>query len=292
MRPLNSALALCVSGLALWAQAPAGKLEFEVASVRPSAPQSADNRVAVGLHMDGLQVRINSFTFKDYIALAYRVQAYQITGPDWMGSERFDVNAKLPAGGTTAQIPEMMQALLTDRFQLKFHRDKKDLPVYAVSVGKPPLRLTEVAPTPQDEPNGPAVNVSGSGGANGVSVDLGRGSSYTFANNKFEGKKLTMDLLCRMLERYVDRPVVNQTDLSGYYDITLELTPEDYQAMLIRAGINSGVVLPPQVVRLAEGNSAASLLDAAQKVGLKIEAKKAPLDQIVVDQVLKTPTAN
>jgi uncharacterized protein (TIGR03435 family) len=289
MRPLI-ALALCVSGSALFAQTPAPKLEFEVASVRPSA--TSQDRVDVGLHMDGLQVRISSFTMKDYIALAYRVQAYQVSGPDWIGSDRFDVNAKLPAGATTSQIPEMMQTLLADRFQLKFHRDKKDLPVYALSIGKPPLKLTEVPAGPQDDPNGPAVNVAASGSAAGVSVDMGHGSSYTFANNKFEGKKLTMDVVCRMLERYVDRPIVNLTDLKGYYDLTLEVTPEDYQAMLIRAAVNSGMVLPPQVVRLAEGNSASSLMDAAQKVGLKVDARKSPLDLLVVDQELKTPTAN
>jgi len=292
MRPLAMALALGVSGAALFAQAPSAKLEFEVASVRSSGPQSAQDRVDIGLHMDGVQVRISSFTMKDYIALAYRVKAYQVTGPDWIATDRFDINAKLPAGAKSDQIPEMMQALLADRFQLKFHRDKKDFSVYAITVGKPPLKIKEVAATPQEDDAAPVTNVAASGSGAGVSVDLGHGSSYTFANNKFEGRKLTMDLVARMLERYVDRPIVNMTDLKASYDLTLEVTPEDYQAMLIRAAISSGLVLPPQIVRMTEGNTASSLMDAAQQIGLKIDARKSPLDLIVVDQMLKNPTEN
>jgi uncharacterized protein (TIGR03435 family) len=89
----------------------------------------------------------------------------------------------------------------------------------------------------------------------------------------------------------VDRPILNLTELKGNYDLTLNLTPEDYQAMLIRAAVNNGVVLPPQVLKLMDAG-AASLFDAVEKVGLKLDARKAPLDQVVIDQLLKTPTEN
>jgi uncharacterized protein (TIGR03435 family) len=74
-------------------------------------------RVDVGVHVDGAQVRIVALPMRDYIARAYRVKLYQVTGPDWLTSARFDVNAKLPAGSTPEQIPEMLQSLLEERFQ-------------------------------------------------------------------------------------------------------------------------------------------------------------------------------
>ena len=265
MKPFLALTLVVFGSAAVFGQAPAPKLEFEVASIRPSTPLGQD-RVDVGLHTDGLQAHISSMTLKDYIAMAYRVKVYQVSGPDWIATDHFDINATLPAGGKTDQIPEMMQALLADRFQVKLHRDKKEMPVYALVMGKPPLKLKEVPAGAADD-GPPATNVAASGSGAGVFVDLGHGSSYSFANSKFEGKKLNMDILSSMLERYVDRPILNLTELKGFYDLTLEVTPEDYQAMLIRAGVSAGMVFPPQVMRLIEGNSAPSLMDAAQQAG-------------------------
>jgi uncharacterized protein (TIGR03435 family) len=230
---------------------------------------------------------------RDYIARAYRMKLYQVTGPDWLSSERFDVNAKLPAGSTPDQIPEMLQSLLEERFQIKLHREKKELPAYALLVGKPPLKLQQSAP----DPAAPAAskgtaNLAASGSAAGVSVDLGNGSYYTFINGKFEAKKVTMDMLARQLERYVDRPIVDMTDLKGNYDLNLTVTPEDYQTMLIRVAVNAGMMLPPQALQLLDSGSVTSLIDGLQQLGLKMEARKSPLDMLVVDQLSKTPTEN
>ena len=92
------------------AQAPPNP-KFEVASIRPSQPTGTE-RVDVGVHRDGAQMRIVALPMRDYIARAYRVKLYQVTGPDWLTSERFDVNAKLPEGSNPEQIPEMLQSLL------------------------------------------------------------------------------------------------------------------------------------------------------------------------------------
>ncbi|MBZ5676402.1 MAG: TIGR03435 family protein [Acidobacteriia bacterium] len=275
----------------LLAQAPSN-LKFEVASVRPAQPMGTD-RVDVGVHVDGAQVRMVSLPMRDYIARAYRMKLYQVTGPEWLTSERFDVIAKLPQGSTPEQIPEMLQSLLEERFQIKVHREKKELPIYALMIGKPPLKIQESAPDPNAPiaPKGTA-NVSASGSAAGVSVDLGNGSYYTFNNGKFEVKKVTMDMLARQLERYVDRPIVDITDLKGTYDLTFSVTTEDYQAMLIHAAVNAGMMLPPQVLRLLDNGSIASLMDGLQQLGLKIDARKAPLDVLVIDQLSKTPTDN
>ena len=90
----------------------------------------------------------------------------------------------------------------------------------------------------------------------------------------------------------MDRPILNLTELKGNYDVTLQVTPEDYQHMLIRAGVSAGMVFPPQVLAMIDGSSTASLLDALQQAGLKLEARKAPIDFLVIDQARKTPTDN
>jgi len=264
---------------------------FEVASIKPS--NQTAGQVTAGVHIDGSQVRAAAMSFRDYIGMAYRLRSYQIQGPDWMAEQRFDLAATLPAGSSTAQFSDMMQTLLAERFNLKLHHEKKEFPVYVLEVAKTPLKLQASKPDPNaDAADKSVANVTGSGSAQGVSVNLGQGSSYTFANNRFEATKLTMMQFAGNLERFVDRPIVDMTGLDGRYDFGLDVTEEDYRLMLIRAGVNSGVVLPPAALRLLETGSPVSLFDALQKLGLKLDARKAPLDVVVVDEARKTPTDN
>ena len=243
------------------------------------------------MRIDGAQARCVALTLKDYLGIAYRIKLYQISGPDWIGSDRFDISATM-APGTAPQFTEMMRSLLEDRFQIKVHREKKDFPVYVLEVAKSGLKMQESAPDPNAEDARAPLTVTGGGSAQGVSVNLGRGSSYTFGNNKFEAKRLTMSALAGNLERFVDRPIVDMTGLKGSYDFALDITDEDYRVMLIHAGVNAGVSLPPQVTRLLDGASTPSLFDAIQKLGLRLDARKAPLDVVVVDDARKTPTDN
>jgi uncharacterized protein (TIGR03435 family) len=266
--------------------------EFEVASIRPST-LSGQGRVNMGIQIDGAQVRCLSFSLKDYIGIAYRTKAPQISGPDWLESARFDITAALPPGGGAGQLPELFQALLADRFQVKVHKEKKEFPVYVLTVGKGPLKIKEATPdsdVDQDDPKG-VVNAAGTGSAAGVGVNLGHGSSYSLANNRFEARKLTMAQLAESLEPYASRPVVDMTGLAGRYDVAIDFTPEDFRAMMVRGAIARGVVLPPEALRALDG-STGTLEDALQQVGLKLESRRAPLDVIVIDGALKTPTAN
>ncbi len=267
--------------------------QFEVASIRPSA-SSATDRVNVGVHIDGAQVTCNYFSLKDLIRMAYDVKDYQVTGPDFLASERFDIAAKLPAGAGQDQVRDMMKALLTERFQVKLHRDAKEFPVYGLVVAKGGLKAKE---SPADEGSGEdvqraPVNVTATGGRGGVNVNLGHGSYFTFADNKLEAKKLTMASFAEMLARFEDRPVVDMTGIKGNYDIELTFTPEDYLAMLIRSAIVAGVTMPPEALKAMQGASGDSLLAALEKVGLKMEGRKAPLEVLVVDHALKAPTEN
>ena len=266
--------------------------EFEVASIKPSAP--VVDRVNVGVHVDGAQVRCTYLSLKDYIRMAYNVKDHQIVGPDWIASDRFDIAAKVPEGGRD-KIREMLQALLKDRFHMKFHNDTKEFPVYALGVGKGGPRMKESPLDPEEPaPEGGrgAVNVTASGGRGGVVVNMGRGSFFNFSDNKLVGKKLTMAQFAATLERFMDRPVVDMTGLAPSYDFTLDFTPEDYRAMQIRSAIAAGVVLPPQAMKLLEGNSGDSLFSAIAALGLKLDTRKAPVEVLVVDEMLKTPTEN
>jgi uncharacterized protein (TIGR03435 family) len=266
------------------------KLEFVVASIRPSQSSAAD-RVDAGLRMDGSQARFGALSIKNLIARAYNVQPNLITGPDWISSDRFDISAKLPEGSTTDQIPQMLQSLLADRFGLKIHRETKDVPAYALVLGKSPLKLKELPPDSEPKDTSGAVNVAVSGSAQGVSMDLDNGSSSSFANDQFQFTKVTMDVLASQLSRFMDRPVVNMTSLKGNYDLTLPVTQQDYYILLVRSGANAGVALPPQAIALLNGTPT-SLFDSLDQQGLHLDARKLPLDQIVVDQALQTPTEN
>lgn len=275
-----------LAGTSLLAQP--SRLEFEVASIHPSSPGATSG----GVRMDGAQVHYAGFPFREYVARAYGVRVSQVIGPDWMSSERFDLDAKLPEGATPAQLSDMLRALLSERFALKQHREQKEMPMYALVIGKPPLRLKESTRDPHAAPRNDAlVNVTVAVGAAGTSVDLGQGSSYTLGGGKFEGKRMTAEMLASTLERFCDRPVVNTTGLAGAYDVVFDISPEDSQVIGVRAAVNAGIRLPPQAMSLLDtgGNP---LIGAVEQLGLKLDARKAPVEVLVVDDARRMPIEN
>ncbi len=283
-------LAILLAG-PLLAQSP----QFDVASVRPFAP--ARGQVAAGLHFDGAQVRGVGLSLRDYLATAYRTKATLISGPDWTATERYDISATLPDSGTKAQVPEMLQALLADRFQVKLHNEKKEFPIFALVLAKGPPKLKELPPDPNedkknDEPVGMANVATIAAVGNGVSVQYARGASFSVGNNRIEVTKLPLWVFCRNLERYSDRQIVDMTGLTGAYTFTVDVTPEDYRAMLLRSAVLRGANLMPEAQKLLDASPASAISDALQQVGLKLEQRKAPLDILIIDSALKTPTAN
>ena len=281
---------LGVAGAAvLFAQTAPPRPEFEVASIKPSTVAPTGAQVHVGVQIDGAQVHCTYLSVRDYIRIAYRVKEHQVIGPNWLASERFDIHAKLPAGATRDQVPEMLQTLLEARFQIKMHRDSKEFPVYGVVVGKGGLKLKE---SPLDPETQAGVNVTAEGGARGTTINFGRGAYFTLADNRFEARKLTMAQLADSVGRFVERPVVDMTELTGTYDLTLEFTPEEYRTLLIRTALSAGVALPPEVMKFLEGASDESLFKGLQALGLKLESRKAPLEVLVIDSASKTPIEN
>lgn len=274
------------------AQAAPPRAEFEVASIKPF-DRSVQGQVLAGLHVDGAQIHAAGLTLRDLLGIAYQIKATLISGPDWTASEQFDVSATLPAGSTRAQLPEMFQALLADRFQVKVHKDKRDFAVYALLVGKGGLKMKETPPDANDkEDDRLRGNVETTRTGNGASVNFGRGTSFTFANNRFEARKMSMALFAGNLERFADRQIVDMTGLTAQYDFAFDVTPEEYIAMQLRAAVWVGAVLPPEAQKMLDASSPAALGDALQEIGLRLDARKAPLDVLVIDDALKTPIAN
>jgi len=275
-----------VTSLVCFAQT---RKEFEVASIKPVTDRPL-NQIAVGVKIDGSQARISYLSLKDYISTAFRVRGNQIIGPDWLGSQRFDIVAKIPDGVSQTDVPEMLQTLLADRFQMKMHREMREFPVYAMKVASAGFKLTQTgAGDPTSEG---LVDIAAGGNANGVAINFGGGSSISMASNTLEIKKLTMRILADSLTRFLDRPVIDQTNLGGAYDLSIELTPEDRISMMIRSAVNAGLTLPPQALAMMDNASNGSIFEGVKKAGLTLEPQRAPLEVVVIDQIEKMPTEN
>lgn len=283
---LSCALALVALATAAAAQGPA----FEVASVRPS-PDGPPAPGAAGVHITQQQVRFSYLSLRDYISIAFTLPVHQISGPEWINTTRFDVAGKLPVGMKETEFPRLVENLLRDRFKLQAHRGSRESPVYALEVARGGHTLVAV---PEDDTvkNAPFSVTSNGGGPEGVSADLGQGASFSFTPERFEVKKVTMPALVDTLGRFLDRPILDLTKLEGRYNITFPVTREEFMPMLVRSAVNAGVTLPPQALQLLDTPAIGSVIDGLKSVGLSLEARKAPLDLLVVDSIERMPTAN
>jgi uncharacterized protein (TIGR03435 family) len=231
---------------------------FEVASIKPAAPPP-DGRFMIRERIGPGRLDYTSVSLKAMIQRACGVQDFQVSGPDWMASARFDVVAKLPAGTPSSKVPEMLRSLLAERFKVATHRETRELPTYALVVGKngPKMKESEVepdTPSPDAGPRngglaangGPEVNrrADAAGGAVRMSqegteqfapgLDCGpRGETEVRAGwmmNKgpghMQGHSMNMASVTNMLAALLGRPVVDQTGLKGNYDFDLAYTPE------------------------------------------------------------------
>jgi uncharacterized protein (TIGR03435 family) len=123
-------------------------------------------------------------------------------------------------------------------------------------------------------------------------INYGNGAYFVIGNSKFEGKRLSMAVIAGTLSRFADRPVIDMTELKGNYDFTMEFSAEDFRAMMVRAAIAQGTVVPPQALKLADAASGDTLLGAVEALGLKLEPQKAAIEMFVIDQALRMPTQN
>jgi uncharacterized protein (TIGR03435 family) len=267
MKCVSAAAVALLAGCASW-NLPAAPLSFEVASVKPAAPccapgQWRESKAGVD------RIDFPNVTLRYCLAYAYGLKEYPISGPSWLGELRYDIVAKGPDGTRHDQLPEMMQSLLAQRFQLQAHTETKEFSVFALVVGKNGPKLTESPPPPPgDEAPGARFGMSMS--PSGV--------------GRLEAKNATMVSLANTLVRLLGHPVVDLTALTGRYDLDLEYSPEDGNGM--RLATPSGGPLP------ATAEPGASIFGSIQQFGLRLDARKVPQNAIVVDRAEKIPTGN
>ena len=298
---------------------------FEVASVKASPPFDVQKVMSgqqrIGMRMDAGRVEIDGLPLSDIINAAFRVKSYQVTAPSWLASgmsaPRFDIHATLPAGSTTEQVPEMLQALLAERFKLTYHREMKDQSVYALIVAKGGPKLVESPPDPPAGDAGAAPSAgrgpSGLIGRGGPPAQLngnGRGN-FTIAGGgtgpmrvsmadgalHIEADKLSMTQLSDTLARLLDRPVVDQTELKGNYKVVLELALADMMNAVRAAGVNlppgafgAGPAAPGGAPTAPDPSGGSTVFRSVEQLGLKLDSRKMAIEQIVIDHLERTPT--
>ncbi len=259
---------------------------FEVASIKPSAPMTG-GRMMIRMGGDPGRINYNNVSLKDVLARAYSVKRFQISGPGWLDSERFDITAKLPDGVSQDKVPAMLQALLTERFKIKLRKESKEQSVYAMVVGKNGIKLKKSEEPDPAPPAGPGA---------GPGLGPNRSMIMMSGNGRLEIKKSTIGNFCDALANFIDRPVVDKTEVEGRYDFTLELSMEDMAGMRRLAGAHgmpaAGASPHGENAPAPEAAPSASIFTAVQQLGLKLEPRKALMDLVVIDSAEKVPTEN
>jgi uncharacterized protein (TIGR03435 family) len=191
----------------------------------------------------------------------------------------------------------MLRTLLIERFKLELHHEKKEMPVYTLVVGKngPALEKAEDLPAAA---GGPATGGMAGAGAPPVR----RGGMLQISNGHVEARGVTISGFADMLSNMMDRPVIDETRIEGVYNITLDVSMEDLALMrgagrMMVHGPGGGGPPDPGGARgemgpAPEGAPAPSIFSAIQKLGLKLEPRKAPLEFIVIDKGNRVPTEN
>ena len=236
---------------------------FAVATIKPSDPNNSNWALGTkGTHFFSVNTNVD-----DLISFAYGVHVKQIIGgPAWSLTDKFDVEGVPNAEGkpNRKQLESMVQGLLADRFKLLMHHDKRELAVYALTVGKNGPRLTKSA------------------------ADSNAPSGYGFGPlGTMKVMNMTIAAFASAMQRTVlDKPMVDQTGLADRYDFTLKWTPDDSQFIQIRG---TGINVPSGG---DDPDTPPGLYTAIQEqLGLKLEPVKALADVIVVDHAEK-PSAN
>ena len=291
------------AGLALACAAFAQTPAFEVASVKRAEPITPalvqSGRLHIGVTIDSLHVRISQFSLYELIALAYQIKGHQISGPDWMISERYDIQAKLPEGSRRGETPAMLQTLLAERFGMRVHRENRELSVYALVVagGGPHLKPSAVEDVMSPPVAGGPIQGGTTVGARGAAVSTApcgdsKVSPGQDGNLHVENKKMTLAHFADFIGRYSELPVIDATGLKGAYQMEFDVSGEEVR----NAARAHGVAVPPPAGavagELAPDPSGVSLSSSLKKLGLKLESRKAPVEVLVIDKVEKAPTAN
>jgi uncharacterized protein (TIGR03435 family) len=280
----------------------AQQAQFEVASIKPADPNAAPGGPLFtggpGTSTPGhIVYRGTSLTY--LLLTAYKLNDFQLTGPKWMDTARFYIDAKLPAGATKDDLRAMLRSLLAERFEVAAHSEKKEMRSYALLVSK---RGIKIKPSPPIAPGaaGAAQRMQEGietddqgfpifppGGPGGLIIMIWAGKMMVGAAQR------SLASVCDFLSTQLGAPVNDQTDLKGNYDFHLEYAI-DGPATLGRGGpalppsrpSATGEASPP--AELAPGLTTA----LQEQLGLRLERGRSLADILVVDHVEKMPVAN
>jgi uncharacterized protein (TIGR03435 family) len=239
---------------------------FAVATIKPSNPGTPSSQTKI-IRVIGRQYVTQNTSLADLIEVAYGVHPRQIKGPSWVADDKFDLVAVPDGEGQPSgnQWLTMVQKLLADRFQLALHREKKELPVYLLSVGKSGPTNVTASQSTSPFPSGLEFVPS----ADGLTLPARNTAMAQFA---------------QMLQQVVlDRPVIDKTGLAGRFDFEFTFTPDESQFN------GHPPRLPPPTNTT---HPSPDLFDAMQRqLGLKLTPDTAPVDVLVIDHAEK-PSAN
>jgi len=312
---------LLLAAAAAFGQVPAAKLAFDVASVRPSPPPDMQKMMMdlqagkkpESVHIDGSRAVFTYMSVKQLIAYAYKMRVYEVTGPDWMITDRFDIEARMPDGASKDDAPAMLETLLQERFGLVAHRQVVDQPVLGLMAGKNGAKLLPAAANAEvldesaplkpgesmlDTPDGRILLRRNKDGS---TTYVGPWGSFTL---KFDGQSLSMHMQSDSLDMRgfammmttlgggEGRQVVDMTGLKGKYQVAADFSLMDLTSSLHDQGIDIPGGGGPQGGSGASDPGGATVGAALEKLGLKLERSRANLDRLVVDHVEKSPTEN
>lgn len=302
-----TALILKSNGLA--AQDPAPR--FELASIRPTAPRTAEqvaSRDFTGFGFNIFESRLSArnVSLIDLIYRAFRVEPFQIVAPEWLqrnDRERFDIQATYAEGSTREQLPEMIRRLLAERFGLITHVESRRMDVYELVVGDAGIKMIEVA-EPDERANvrkplqgervdalaEEALSSSFNGTTSSVRVRTDQEVFQMVQNSELGtaelvATRMSLATLASRLRAFAERPVLDRTQLKGLYQFRLVL-PRD---PLLRGG---GPTTDVNGNPIRRNPSGISVLKAVETLGLRLEPRRAPMNMVIIDKVERTPSEN
>jgi uncharacterized protein (TIGR03435 family) len=249
--------------------------QFEVASVKQN---TSDIKKGAIQTPPGGRFMAENMTLRALVEFAYGVQPQQVSGgASWVDTDRFDIVAKgePSVGGQSAprkrddasDVKLMLRSLLAERFKLQVHTESRDLPIFALVVARNDGKLGPQIKTSQSDCSSPAAHA----GATDCGIRMGKGPGTLVASG------VTMGQLASGLTPWAGRLVVDQTNLKGDYDLTLNWTPDQISEGLSRKIAAGG--LPP-----ADPNGASIYTAVQEQLGLKLDSRRGPVDVIVIDR--------
>jgi len=223
---------------------------FEAASVKVNTSDSGSTHS----NTRPANVQLTNMPLRSIITMAYEVKDYEVVGPEWLASAKYDIVAKAAVGTPDHDIPAMLRTLLVERFKLETHRETRDLQVFGLVAAKGGFQLKPVE-----------------------SGNSSRDTQHNAMGGVLTATKTSLDRLAIWLNRFTDLPVVNMTGIEGVFDFTLKYSLENETRKAEANGAPKYPIVP---------------LAIQEQLGLRLEKRTAKVEVLSIDHAEKTPIEN